>query len=92
MGSQDDMAIFILINGLTRSSIVLKESKESLLNIIRAANLHEHLFFEKMLIVMADYADWMGMDAVARDFGLSVSDLKLLVPKKSRKAREREEA
>ena len=87
MGSQDDLAIFILINGLKNSQIVLKESKEYLLGLVRTSNLHEHKFFSKILYVLSDYAEWNGGDAVARDFGIPVAHLKRILPKnlKSRK-------
>jgi hypothetical protein len=84
MSSQDDLAIFILINGLKNSQIVLKETKEALLGIIKSANLHEHDFFEKLLHVLADYGEWMGMDAIARDFALPTAELKRILPKVKR--------
>ena len=66
---------------------MLKETKEYLLSVVRTSSLHNHTFFSKMLYILSDYSEWNGEDAVSRDFGIPVSDLKKVLPRKTKQER-----
>ena len=40
-----------------------------------------------MLYILSDYSEWNGEDAVSRDFGIPVSDLKKVLPRKTKQER-----